>query len=310
MISVVIETYTITREYPKEEVQAQVASVLGRLGEQSYPRHLTEILVVVEKSAGDLAEFLHANFPNVKTVFIDHGTYLAMKNLGFELACGDMIALIDADCIPVADWLDRIALAYSRGADVVAGKTRYRPEHPFANTFSVFDFGHVQADRNGKTFAFNVNNLAFRRNVVADNRFDDRVRRNGGCFLFWRKLQAANYNMVYDPKMFAGHGNDFWGLGFVQKHIERGFDTVNLFRVADSKLLDGVRYMRLGPLVPVGMFASRVLFDLHRLVSNRRDLGIRLYAVPYYYVVSLVVRGLEALGGMLAIFDPAYFTES
>ncbi|HTR34719.1 MAG TPA: glycosyltransferase family 2 protein [Bryobacteraceae bacterium] len=308
-ISVVIETYTITREYPLKEGQAQLASVLDRLEQQSYPRDRTEILVVLDQAASEWEQFLQTDYPRVRTAFIRNGTYLSMKNLGFELTRGDMIALIDGDCFPVADWLERIAAAYRAGADAVAGKTRYRPEHPFAETFSVFDFGHVQADRLGKTFAFNANNLAFRRSVVTNHRFDSQAKRNGGCFLLWRKLKLANYDMIYDPKMFVGHGNDYWKLGFVRKHVERGFDAINLFRTSDPALLEGARYIRFGPLVPLGMFASRVLFDLRRIVSNRQDLGIQLVAVPYYFAASVFIRSLEALGGMIALWNPEYFYE-
>ncbi len=307
MISVIIETYTVSHEYPAVECAIQLASVLDRLREQSYPKHQTEIIVVLDEANAELAKFVQTRYPEVRTVFVMDGTYLSMKNFGFEVARGEMLALLDADCIPVRNWLETIATAFSPGVDAVAGKTRYRPEHPLARTFSVFDFGHVQADRNGKTFSFNVNNVAFHRDIVAQNRFDDRVRRNGGCFLFWRKLKLANCNMIYDPKMFAGHGNDFLGLGFARKHLDRGFDTINLFRIADPKLLEAARYMRFGLLVPLGMFASRLWFDFRRMVTNRRDLGIRLYTVPYYYAVSLVIRGLEAVGGMIAILKPDYF---
>lgn len=307
MISVIVETYTVSHEYPAGECAIQLGSVLDRLREQSYPVDRAEIIVVLDEANVPLANFLQTRYPEAIRVFVTDGTYLSMKNRGFEVARGEILALLDGDCIPVRSWLETIAIACSPGVDAVAGKTRYRPEHPLARTFSVFDFGHVQADPDGKTFSFNVNNVAFRRDVVAQNRFDGRVRRNGGCFLFWRKLKLANCNMIYDPKMFAGHGNDCSGMGFARKHLERGFDTINLFRIADPKLLDAARYMRFGVLVPLGMFASRFLFDLRRMVTNRRDLGIRLYTVPYYYAVSLMVRGLEAIGGMIAILRPGYF---
>lgn len=307
MISVIIETYTVSHEYPPAEGAIQLGSVLNRLREQQYPKDKTEIIVVLEDKNPELARFVAAGYPDVKATSMTSATYLSMKNHGFEIGRGDILALLDGDCIPATDWLEAIAAACSNGVDVVAGKTRYRPEHAFAKTFSVFDFGHVQADCNGKTFSFNVNNVAFRRNVVAQDRFDERVRRNGGCFLFWRQLQLANRDMVYDPRMFVGHGDDFVGLGFARKHLERGFDTINLLRIADPNLLEAVRYMRWGPLVPLGMFATRVLFDLRRIVSNRRDLGIRLYTAPYFYAVSLVIRGLEAVGGMVAILKPDYF---
>ncbi len=307
LISVVIETFTVSREYPREQANSQIASALDRLAGQRYARDKVEVIVVVCQRNDSLKAFVLHQYPAVRVVSTNRESYLSMKNCGFEAARGEVVALLDADCIPVANWLERIASGYNRGADVIAGKTRYRPEHTFAGTFSVFDFGHVQSDNQGRAFAFNVNNVAFRRRIVARHRFDDRVRRNGGCFLFWRTLKLANCNMIYDPEMFAGHGNDFVGAGFIHKHVERGFDTINLFRIAAPELLPAARFMRLGPLVPIGMLISRLWFDARRIVLNRRDLSIRLYALPYYYAVSLVVRTLEAFGGMIAVFKPNYF---
>jgi glycosyltransferase involved in cell wall biosynthesis len=309
MISVIVETFTICHEYPPDEAETQLSGVLDRLHEQSYPKSCTEILVVLDEVSECLAAFVKRKYPEVVTELVRRGTYFSMKNHGFDVARGEICALIDGDCIPSVDWLERMDAAFPAGVDVVAGKTRYRQGYPFAKTFSVFDFGHVQADPSGKTFSFNLNNVGFRRNVVLENRLDERARRNGACLLLWRQLQLANYNMVYDPLVFAGHGNDYRGTGFIRKHIERGFDSINLFRISGPGMLSGSRYMHLGPLVPLGMFAARVRFDLWRIVSNRRDLGIPIYAVPYFYAMSIMIRGLEAVGGMTAVLKPDAFAE-
>jgi glycosyltransferase involved in cell wall biosynthesis len=307
MISVIVETFTVSHEYPPNEAEMQLSAVLDRLREQSYPPGRTEIVVVLDELSQDLGAFVKRKYSGVGTEFVKKGTYFSMKNHGFDVARGEICALIDGDCVPSVDWLEKMATAFPAGVDVVAGKTRYRQEFPFAKTFSVFDFGHVQADSSGKTFSFNLNNVGFRKSVVRENRLDERARRNGACLLLWRQLQLANYNMVYSPLVFAGHGNDYRGAGFIRKHIERGFDSINLFRISKPGLLSGSRYLRLGPLVPLGMFAARVRFDLFRIVSNRRDLGIPIYAIPYYYAVSIMIRGLEAVGGMTAVLKPDAF---
>ncbi len=306
-ISVIVETFTVCHEYPSDEAEAQLSGVLTRLGEQSYPKDRAEIIVVLDEVSEDLRQFVGRRFPRARTESVSKGTYFTMKNRGFAVARGEICALLDGDCIPAVDWLEKMDAAFAGGADVVAGKTRYRPGFAFAKTFSVFDFGHVQADRNGKTFSFNLNNAGFRRSVVLINRLDERARRNGACFLLWSKLKAANYNMIYDPHVYAGHGNDYRGMGFVRKHVERGFDSVNLFRIIEPGLLEGSRYMRLGPLVPFAMFVTRVRFDWRRVVSNRRDLDIGILAIPYYYTASIVIRGLEAAGAMTAVLKPDYF---
>jgi glycosyltransferase involved in cell wall biosynthesis len=309
LISVIIETFTVSHEYPASEASAQVGKVLAGLRSQTYPRDRTDIIVVLDRTNSGLLHFVQKRWPEAKTALVDDGTYYTMKNLGFDLAVGDVCALIDGDCIPAPNWLENIAGAFRRGADVIAGKTRYRPEHRFAHTFSIFDFGHVQVDRNGKTFAFNLNNSAFRRTAVAQYRLDEGARRNGACVVFWRRLEQAGLDMVYDPGVFVGHGNDFVGAGFWHKHLERGFDWFILLGTLEPGVLDAAPAMRrLGPLAPPAMFAARVWFDFRRLISNRKDLDVRLYALPYYFGASILIRGIEAAGAALAMVKPGYFS--
>lgn len=309
VISVIVETFTVCHEYPADEARQHLANVLDRLHAQGYPKDRTEIIVVFDRTAFDLEGYVRERYPEVRTTLIDHGTYYSMKNRGCDIANGEICALTDGDCIPATDWLERMAEAFERGADVVAGKTRYRPERAFAQTFSVFDFGHVQADREGKASSLLLNNAGFRRSVLAANQLDERARRNGACVELWHRLKRARYDIVYDTRLLVGHGDDFRGLGFITKHLERGFDTVNLLRINKPEMLEGARYMWLGPLVPLGLFATRVRYDFGRLLSNRRDLAVPLYAVPYYYAMSLFLRALEAAGGMIAILKPNYFGE-
>jgi glycosyltransferase involved in cell wall biosynthesis len=308
-ISVIVETFTVSHEYPAAEAMAQVGAVLSSLRSQTYPRDRTEIIVVLDRMNPGLLQFVQQCCPEAKTALVDNGTYYTMKNHGFDIALGDICALIDGDCIPTAEWLENIAASFGRGADVVVGKTRYRPEHRFAHTFSIFDFGHVQADPNGKAFAFNLNNVSFRRSAISGFRLDEGARRNGACFVFWRRLSRAGLDMVYEPGALVGHGNDFVGAGFWHKHLERGFDWFTLLRSEEPGLLEAAPAMRrLGPLAPAAMFAARVWFDLRRLISNRQDLGVRLYAVPYYFGASIVIRGIEAAGAALALIKPGYFS--
>ncbi len=304
-VSVIVETFTLTHEYPDTRIEeSQLPAVLASLERQSYPRERYEIAVQLDAARQDWAEYLRSSFPGIRIDFAPVPTYYGMKNHGFDTAQAKVIALIDGDCIPKRDWVERIVAGTRDGLDVIVGKTRYRPGPPLANTFSVFDFGHVHARKDGGTFSFNSNNVAFRKDVVRQHQFDPDAPRNGACYFLWRKLDSLRYRMKYDPLLYAGHGDDFKGLGFVRKHFERGFDSISLCRIDKSNLLDGTRYLRLGILAPFGMFAARVLFDLRRFMSNRTDLEIPLYAIPYYCTASLLIRGIEAAGGVASIVNP------
>jgi hypothetical protein len=116
--------------------------------------------------------------------------------------------------------------------------------------------------------------------------------------------------MIYDPGQFASHGYDIEGWGFIPKHLERGFDAIRFFQLDESGVMPGSHYMWLGIFAPVAMAISRILFDFKRIVTNRTDLGIRWYALPYFYFVSLIIRPIEMVGGMLAIVRPNHFQSS
>ncbi len=307
-VSVIVETFTLTHEYPSTRMEdSQLPMVLARLEQQTYARDRYEIVVELDPARQDWAVYLHREFPDVRVAFAPQATYFGMKNHGFENARAPFIALVDGDCIPNRDWIEKIAAALNGGLDVIVGKTRYRPGPLLAETFSVFDFGHVHARRSGGTFSFNANNVAFRKEVVRQHQFDSKAPRNGACYFLWRKLDALHYRMHYDPSIYAGHGDDFKGLGFVRKHFERGFDAISLCRLDTENRLDGTRYLRLGILAPLGMYGARVLFDLRRFIGNRLDLQIPLYAIPYYCVASVLIRGIEAAGGIASIVNPGMF---
>jgi hypothetical protein len=308
-VSVIVETFTLTHEYPggTRIEDSQLPLVLARLEQQTYSRDRYEIVVELDSARQDWAVYLHREFPDVRVAFAPQATYFGMKNHGFENARAPFIALVDGDCIPNRDWIEKIAAALNGGLDVIVGKTRYRPGPLLAETFSVFDFGHVHARRSGGTFSFNANNVAFRKEVVRQHQFDSKAPRNGACYFLWRKLDALHYRMHYDPSIYAGHGDDFKGLGFVRKHFERGFDAISLCRLDTENRLDGTRYLRLGILAPLGMYGARVLFDLRRFIGNRLDLQIPLYAIPYYCVASVLIRGIEAAGGIASIVNPGMF---
>ena len=301
-ISVIIETYNVT-----PEIEIKLEHVLDRVNEQTYPKDMIEILVVLDEANTEIAGFLKGRYPDIKLVALNSSNYFSMKNYGFKFAQGDIVAFLDSDCIPCKNWADRIASTLSGGADVAVGKTRYPSDKPLAQTFDLFDFGHVQSDKNGEANCFVANNVAFKKEVFLKHNFDNRLGRSGGCYLLSRQLKVLNYKMVYDPGQFVVHEYNIKGLGFIMKRIRLGYDSINLCRLDDKGVLAEKKFIKLGVLAPFAIFASRILFDFKRIVFNRCDLQIPVYAVPYFYIASVVMRAIEIIGGSITVARPDYF---
>lgn len=81
---------------------------LEALEQQSYPKHLYEVIVVDNGSdAGEnIAEVVAQFAQAVLTDESQPGSYAA-RNRGISLAKGTIIAFTDADCVPALDWIEQ-----------------------------------------------------------------------------------------------------------------------------------------------------------------------------------------------------------
>ena len=304
-VSVVIETVTV-REHGSDRSIAELAGpALTALRSQTYPADRIETIVVLDDASRSDAGEVQRRYPFVRIVSAPRFNYFNAKNTGALEARGDIVALLDADCTPDQEWLDALVAGFSDGVDVVAGRTRYAGGTLAARTFSVSDFGNVVETSGGAASGFNLNNVAFRRELLLANPLDDRVRRNGGCYLLYHDLRARGVKIGYQRRATVEHGLDVGGLGFIRKHFDRGYDGTNVYRIDERGVLRGTKvFRRLGVLGLVALGGRRILLDWVRIVRDRRQLGIHLATIPYFAVVVLMIWSVEMAGGLTAAVRP------
>ncbi len=95
-----------------------------------------EIIVVGRDEAGALAAF-----PAVR--FIDTGAPACAaraRNLGLAAATGELLLLLDADCVPRPDWLARHRARHAAGETVVGGAVELRGSNYWAQSDNVSMF--------------------------------------------------------------------------------------------------------------------------------------------------------------------------
>jgi glycosyltransferase involved in cell wall biosynthesis len=305
-VSVVIETIT-AREHDHDDSRSladRLTAAIAAVNDQKYPRDRFEVIVVLDVPSWSAAPDIQGRWPFTTVACAGSSNYFAAKNAGAATATGDIVALLDGDCLPAEDWLASLADAFTPGVDVVTGRTRYTGGSRLARTFSVPDFGNVVATETGASGVM-LNNVAFRRDIILAHPLDARVRRNGGCYLLFHDLKARGVRIVYEPRAVVAHGLDVAGFGFVRKHFDRGFDGTNVYRLDRQGVLRGSAiYRRFGVFGLVALVARRIVIDWVRLIRYRRQIGISLFAVPYFAIVSTMVRLIELTGGVTAALRP------
>ncbi len=155
-----------------------------------------EIIVVGRDEAGALAAF-----PAVQ--FIDTGAPVCAaraRNLGLAAATGELLLLLDADCVPRPDWLARHRARHAAGERVVGGAVELRGSNYWAQSDNVSMFHEfVPGLPPGSRMLLPTLNLSLRREVFAtiggmdesfpgaaaeDADWTIRIRR-GGCRLWF-----------------------------------------------------------------------------------------------------------------------------
>lgn len=305
LVSVVVETITAREHVTSESLANDLGRALAALGRQTYPHDLIETIVVLDHEIDPrMIADVRRRYPSVTLGYSSERNYFAAKNAGARLARGSIVALLDADCEPAPDWLQALVSGFEPDVAAVAGLTRYAGTSLFARTFSVPDFANVLEDAPGTASGINLNNAAFRRDVLLAHPFETRIRRNGGCYLLYHQLRAAGARIVYEPRAVVAHALDIRGLGFVRKHFDRGYDGVSVYRLDARGVLRGTRlFRRLGGLALMGIVGRRIVVDWVRLARRRRQIGISACALPYFGAVALGTRLIELAGGLMAVID-------
>jgi glycosyltransferase involved in cell wall biosynthesis len=302
LVSFVIETVN-----EATEPDIDLGRVLGGIQRQTWPSDKLEILVVVDEQTPALLARIERDFPQVRTVVVRDSNYFSMKREGSYAAKGEIIALLDSDCDPSPVWVERAVARICSGADAVAGKTRYPDGAQFGRTFSFFNFGYIQKQSDGQATGFLPNNAAFRAEVLREHNFDPRIRRGGAGHLLGTKLKALGYRLEYEPEMLAYH--NMYGVGEeMQMRVKAGFDAINLSRIDTDSVIDETRILKQQSVLGLfRVFIRRLLFDIRTVLTNRRDLDIRFWQIPWFLAVSPLIRFVEFVSAVITLVRPDYF---
>ena len=269
MISVVVPTRNRAR---------RLAALLGALEAQTLPCDDFEVIVVDDASTDETARVLEERGAGPLRLQAvrrsDPRGPAVARNVGWQLASGEVVAFTDDDCEPAPQWLEQLqaAAAASPGA-AVQGLTGPIPREEdriglFTRTLQVGQLGPW----------YQTCNVAYPRALLERlGGFDERYPSPGGedTDLAWRAIEAGE-RIVLAPDALVHHAvNELGPVGKLRVAL----------RWTDAAWIFG-RHRALREQLHWGLFwkpsHAKLLLALAGLLAARRFPPALLLALPYY----------------------------
>ncbi len=184
---------------------------------QNQTRSPDEIIIVGRDEAGVLS-----GFPEVD--FFDTGVAVCAaraRNIGMRKASGDVFLFLDADCLPVLDWLHVHLQRHEAGANVVGGSvamesSNYWTQSDNLSMFHDFVPQHPPTDR----FLLPTLNLSVRRTVVdkvgeLDESFPGAAAEDADWTI---RMRLAGYKLEFEPRAVVKHAPERTTWADVERH--------------------------------------------------------------------------------------------
>lgn len=238
-----------------------------------------EILVIDDGSRDSTPEIAHS-YEGIKV--ISHGENRglgAARNSAFEAARSELVASLDADCVPEPDWLETLLTQFQdertagTGGRLVEGvrdtmADRWRCAHMRQ------EWGEDPVE--DPPFLFGCNNVFRKSAVLAAGGYDPEMRSNGEDADLSRRLKAQGWRLAYEPGARVTHlrhdtvasvMDAYWRWTF--HGFENRRDRLTLYRIVRRAILGNVWYMFRG-------LAQRDVGE-RRWELILMDLGLLLY---------------------------------
>jgi glycosyltransferase involved in cell wall biosynthesis len=190
---------------PGRDAAHTLPGVLRALAAQTVGRELYEVVVVDDDSSDATPSVVRRSAVARLVRAPTHVGIAASRNMGVHAARGELIAFIDADCVPSESWLERgLALLDAGEADVLAGHIDVAL--PRASPAALADATHYYNQQRYVAEGFGATgNLWVRREILERvGPFDEHLDRSED-YDFGRRAVAAGAHLVYAPDVVVRH---------------------------------------------------------------------------------------------------------
>jgi glycosyltransferase involved in cell wall biosynthesis len=287
---------------------------LESMEQQSLPiRNANEVLLA---DSGDVPEealqrMLKA-YPWIRAMRLPPGTgYEELKIAGANAATGEVVVYADGDCYYEPAWLEAMLTPFADpSVSIVGGETNIDSRGAYGLGVAIaFSFAPPSPDGLFKTNRYHLNNVAFRRSVLAEVPIPSRRPCYRMTGIHVAALQAAGHTIWRQPAARARHAPPNGFSHYMWRFLLFGHDGIVVPRLvaADAKLAGKTPRQGRHTLALVWRWISQ---STEKLAT---ELGRQPSRIPSLVLVVPVVAGaflFQAAGAIAGLVAPRQLLEA
>ncbi len=243
-----------------------------------------------DRVPADLTEML----PGARVVFSPAETSFGLRNHGIREARAEIIAFLDADCVPDRDWLRALTAPFAKSNDVVAvsGRTMYGSATALERILALLSRSYVDRGVAGPNHHISGNNAAFRRDALLLHPFPE----SDNPFvagLLAGSLMRDGRRLWFEPGAGVVHAFGGWSM---ERDISRnaGWATIAIRQTPSQARLAWL--LQLGP-ASIPIFAAITMArSSARLLWLRRYYDVAWYELPLGFAVAAATSAMQIPG--------------
>lgn len=209
----------------------RIGKCLESLIEQDYPGNAYEIIAVDNNSSDSTMEVIK-QFP-VRAVSERKKGRAVARNAGIRAASGDILAFIDADCIPARDWLQNMMSCFSDiSIGCIAGEiSPYKPASQLHNYLARIGYFSQSTTLAHPFLPFaQTGNAAYTREVLdAIGLFDENLLSGQDADLSWRMQLETDKKIAFAEKAVVYHPYPATYRSFYKQKMRHAYGSVALY---------------------------------------------------------------------------------
>jgi glycosyltransferase involved in cell wall biosynthesis len=155
----------------------QIGRCLRSVLSQTYPG--LDIIIIDDGSSDGLGKALE-EFSGEARVRVFYNTtnlgLMASRNRGRELSDSEIVAYLDSDCVAAPDWIEELVKPFAVSDDIVMTGGRVDDPDPENYWGLVMKGNNFISHDSGITRKIMGGNMAFRRDFLLENRFDETLK--------------------------------------------------------------------------------------------------------------------------------------